>query len=51
MFFDVEATCIEGGGFDYPNEIIEFPVVLVDGRTFAIVSQPANCRNRRANVC
>ncbi|ORY99409.1 ribonuclease H-like domain-containing protein [Syncephalastrum racemosum] len=39
MFFDVEATCIEGGGFDYPNEIIEFPVVLVDGRTFDVVDE------------
>lgn len=37
LFFDVEATCIENGGFNYPNEIIEFPVVLVDGKTFDIV--------------
>ncbi|KAG1443031.1 hypothetical protein G6F56_010823 [Rhizopus delemar] len=38
LFFDVEATCIENGGFNYANEIIEFPVVLVDGKTFDIVS-------------
>ncbi|KAI9279616.1 ribonuclease H-like domain-containing protein [Sporodiniella umbellata] len=37
LFFDVEATCVENGGFKYPNEIIEFPVVLVDGKTFDIV--------------
>lgn len=37
LFFDVEATCEEGGGFTFPNEIIEFPVVLVDGKTFDIV--------------
>lgn len=37
LFFDVEATCEEGGGFTFPNEIIEFPVVLVDGKTFEIV--------------
>lgn len=33
----MEATCEEGGGFAFPNEIIEFPVVLVDGKTFDIV--------------
>ncbi|KAI9255117.1 hypothetical protein BDA99DRAFT_152791 [Phascolomyces articulosus] len=37
LFFDVEATCEEGGGFEYDNEIIEFPIVLVNGRTFEIV--------------
>ena len=37
LFFDVEATCDEGGGFEYPNEIIEFPIILVDGNTFEIV--------------
>ncbi|KAG0174971.1 3'-5' exoribonuclease 1 [Apophysomyces sp. BC1034] len=37
LFFDVEATCEENGGFDFPNEIIEFPVVLVSGETFEIV--------------
>ncbi|CAO3648743.1 unnamed protein product [Mucor hiemalis] len=39
LFFDVEATCEEGGGFTFPNEIIEFPVVLVDGKTFNIVDE------------
>ncbi|KAI8141309.1 ribonuclease H-like domain-containing protein [Fennellomyces sp. T-0311] len=39
LFFDVEATCDEGGGFEYPNEIIEFPIVLVDGNTFEIVDE------------
>ncbi|GMK55907.1 hypothetical protein CspeluHIS016_0209630 [Cutaneotrichosporon spelunceum] len=30
LCFDVEATCMAGKGqFDYPNEIIEFPVVLM----------------------
>lgn len=37
LFFDVEATCEPNGGFTFPNEIIEFPVVLVDGKTFEIV--------------
>ncbi|KZT54592.1 hypothetical protein CALCODRAFT_438384, partial [Calocera cornea HHB12733] len=29
LVLDVEATCEEGGGFDWPNEIIEWPVVLM----------------------
>ncbi|KAL7425065.1 NAPDH-dependent diflavin reductase [Cryptotrichosporon argae] len=29
LCFDVEATCEAGVNFDYPNEIIEFPVVLL----------------------
>ncbi|OAD01830.1 hypothetical protein MUCCIDRAFT_132030, partial [Mucor lusitanicus CBS 277.49] len=39
LFFDVEATCEANGGFTFPNEIIEFPVVLVDGQTFGIVDE------------
>jgi 3'-5' exoribonuclease 1 len=39
LFFDVEATCIKDGGFNYANEIIEFPIVLVDGTTFDIVDE------------
>ncbi|CAO3589370.1 unnamed protein product [Absidia cylindrospora] len=39
LFFDVEATCAADGGFEYPNEIIEFPVVLVDGQSFEIVDE------------
>ncbi|CAG8549879.1 265_t:CDS:2 [Funneliformis caledonium] len=37
LCFDVEATCISGGGFDYMNEIIEFPILLVDSKSFDIV--------------
>ena len=33
LICDVEATCTEASGFDYPNEIIEFPVIRVDGST------------------
>ncbi|KIK59676.1 hypothetical protein GYMLUDRAFT_169268 [Collybiopsis luxurians FD-317 M1] len=29
LILDVEGTCQEGSGFDYPNEIIEFPVCLM----------------------
>ncbi|KAI0781150.1 ribonuclease H-like domain-containing protein [Trametes elegans] len=29
LVLDVEATCVEGAGFDYPNEIIEWPVCLL----------------------
>lgn len=39
LFFDVEATCEANGGFTFPNEIIEFPVVLVDGETFDIIDE------------
>ncbi|KAJ2963933.1 hypothetical protein NQZ79_g1096 [Umbelopsis isabellina] len=38
LFFDVEATCEENDK-RYPHEIIEFPVVLVEGKTFEIVDQ------------
>ncbi|CAH1762460.1 8460_t:CDS:2 [Entrophospora sp. SA101] len=34
--FDVEATCEKEGGFDYQNEIIEFPALLLDSNTFEI---------------
>ncbi|KAJ3091299.1 cytosolic leucyl tRNA synthetase [Quaeritorhiza haematococci] len=37
--FDVEATCVSDGGWEYPNEIIEFPIVLVDGRTLEVVDE------------
>ncbi|RGB42842.1 ribonuclease H-like domain-containing protein [Rhizophagus diaphanus] len=37
LCFDVEATCEKGGGFDYKNEIIEFPIILLEGNTFEIV--------------
>ncbi|KAJ3024367.1 3'-5' exoribonuclease 1 [Thoreauomyces humboldtii] len=39
LVFDVEATCTEGCDWAYPNEIIEFPVVLVDGRTHRRVDE------------
>ncbi|KAK7465482.1 hypothetical protein VKT23_005460 [Stygiomarasmius scandens] len=29
LALDFEGTCIEGSSFDYPNEIIEFPVILM----------------------
>lgn len=29
LVLDVEATCIQGGDFSYPNEIIEWPVCLL----------------------
>ncbi|KAI8583413.1 hypothetical protein K450DRAFT_223546 [Umbelopsis ramanniana AG] len=38
LFFDVEATC-ERDTKNYPHEIIEFPVLLVDGESFDIVDQ------------
>ncbi|KAK9767310.1 hypothetical protein K7432_003005 [Basidiobolus ranarum] len=36
LCFDVEATCEEGVNFDFLNEIIEFPIILVDSN-FEIV--------------
>lgn len=40
LCFDVEATCELGFRFEFPSEVIEFPVVLLDGSTLEIVSQP-----------
>ncbi|KAJ3326986.1 3'-5' exoribonuclease 1 [Blyttiomyces sp. JEL0837] len=41
--FDVEATCIprsiSAKSKDYPNEIIEFTVILINGRTQKIISE------------
>ena len=37
LCFDVEATCEEGFSFEFPNEVIEFPVVLLDGTTLEVV--------------
>lgn len=34
---DFEATCEESHNFDYDNEIIEFPAVLLDGTTYTEV--------------
>ncbi|KAJ3296683.1 3'-5' exoribonuclease 1 [Borealophlyctis nickersoniae] len=36
---DVEATCEEEADWDYPNEIIEWPVILIDGRTMEVVGE------------
>ncbi|KAL7751084.1 hypothetical protein RI367_003664 [Sorochytrium milnesiophthora] len=33
LVVDVEATCVEEVRFDYPNEIIEFPCILLDAAT------------------
>jgi len=38
LCFDVEATCEKGGGFEYKNEIIEFPIILLESKTFEIVN-------------
>ena len=38
LVFDVEATCVHDRSFDYPNEIIEFPVVMLNAQTLEIVS-------------
>jgi hypothetical protein len=35
---DFEATCIESGFVDFPHEIIEFPIVLINMKTMQIVS-------------
>ncbi|KAK9768385.1 hypothetical protein K7432_001045 [Basidiobolus ranarum] len=39
LCFDVEATCERGKFMEFPNEIIEFPVVLLDGATFRVVDE------------
>lgn len=35
---DFEATCIEDRNLNFPHEIIEFPVVLINMKTMTIVS-------------
>lgn len=37
--FDAEATCYRDSGFNYENEIIEFPVILLSGDTMEIVDE------------
>ncbi|KAF9264868.1 hypothetical protein L218DRAFT_958043 [Marasmius fiardii PR-910] len=39
LVLDVEATCDEGSGFDYPNEIIEIPVALMTWKSCGEVRQ------------
>jgi hypothetical protein len=34
---DFEATCVQGSSTEFPNEIIEFPIVLVDTQRRTIV--------------
>ena len=38
LVFDVEATCVSDKTFEFDNEIIEFPVVMLNSRTLEIVS-------------
>src|ERR1051326_6371513 len=38
LCFDVEATCERGASFDFMHEIIEFPILLIESKTFEIVS-------------
>lgn len=40
---DVEGTCEKDADWDFPNEIIEFPVVLIDGQSTKIVSIRYEC--------
>ncbi|KAG0238668.1 3'-5' exoribonuclease 1 [Actinomortierella wolfii] len=39
LCFDVEATCERNHSFTFPNEVIEFPIVLLDGRTLEVVDE------------
>ncbi|KAF9092828.1 3'-5' exoribonuclease 1 [Mortierella sp. GBA35] len=39
LCFDVEATCEPGFRFEFPSEVIEFPIVLLDGSTLEIVDE------------
>ncbi|KAI8901327.1 ribonuclease H-like domain-containing protein [Globomyces pollinis-pini] len=39
LVLDFEGTCDENSRFDYASEIIEFPVILIDGQTLQIVDQ------------
>ncbi|CAO3570827.1 unnamed protein product [Mortierella alpina] len=39
LCFDVEATCEKGFSFEFPNEVIEFPVVLLDGSSLEVVDE------------
>ncbi|KAJ3041086.1 3'-5' exoribonuclease 1 [Rhizophlyctis rosea] len=36
---DIEATCEEAGDWHYPHEIIEFPVVLINGFTCEVLGE------------
>lgn len=39
LVFDAEATCDKDSGFDYENEIIEFPVILIQGKEMKIIDE------------
>ena len=41
LVIDFEATCDEGNGHEWHHEIIEFPIVLIDGKRQEVVSVPA----------
>lgn len=43
LAFDVEATCESGISFEFPNEVIEFPIVLLDGKTLEVVKKKTPC--------
>lgn len=50
---DFEATCTEVQNRNYPHEIIEFPIVLVDMKSLSIVSLQINikyCLNNSIKV-
>jgi len=41
VVIDFEATCEADRAFDYPNEIIEFPAILLDGSDLSEVRTAA----------
>jgi 3'-5' exoribonuclease 1 len=51
LCFDVEATCELGFRFEFPSEVIEFPIVLLDGSTLEIVSRALVFENAQKNGC
>jgi len=42
LVLDVEATCVQGADFNYPNEIIEWPVVLLRWKDKDTITGKAN---------
>ncbi|KAL7416060.1 ribonuclease H-like domain-containing protein [Mrakia frigida] len=42
LVLDIEGTCESGKSFDFPNEVIEFPVVLVKWRPIAAASSSSS---------
>ena len=39
LVFDVEATCEKGSSFGFDNEIIEFPIIIIESKTHKIVGE------------